>query len=199
MASYPGTKAKGAYSYISLGSITSLVEFLNVGIAASSENSSRDIASRFVNSLPLNSRIILGGYWGMMREVAEAALERGIRTVFIVPDNPKAYPPKRREYVVIESGMDFRGRSVIICRSADVLVSLGGESGTIIEIFMAYAMGKPVVVLENTGMSSDKLKLAYPEYLDARRVVKVRYVATPEEAAREAIRASIEVKRLEVG
>ncbi len=53
-------------------------------------------------------------------------------------------------------------------RSSDVLVALGGGAGTIIEVLLAYAMGKPAYVLVGTNLSSDALPKAFPEYVDDR-------------------------------
>jgi len=65
-------------------------------------------------------------------------------------------------------------------------VTLGGEAGTIIEAYMGYAMGKPVVVLINTGHSSDKLELM-GEQLDNRGTSKLYYTKNPSNAAKLAL------------
>ncbi|BBD72343.1 hypothetical protein HS1genome_0732 [Sulfodiicoccus acidiphilus] len=124
-----------------------------------------------------------------MSNVAEAAVERGLEVVFILPYFEDA--PRRRGFIPVRTGMEPRARSVLICASADVLVSLGGEAGTITEVFMAYGMGKPVVVLKGTGMSTDRLAEAFGERLDSRRSAVVKYVDTPEEAGLEAIRLGL--------
>lgn len=72
------------------------------------------------------------------------------------------------EVVRIDTGCDPRCRSVFIARSGDIMVSLGGETGTMTEIMMAYAMGKAVYALTGTGLSSDRLAQAFPEKLDSR-------------------------------
>jgi uncharacterized protein (TIGR00725 family) len=162
-------------------------KLLNIGIAASSQVSDSKIAERFVNSLPQNSRLIVGGYWGLMKDVADSASKRGIQVVFILPSEPKARPPQTREFISVDTGMEFRARSVLICRSCDVLVALGGEVGTMIEIFMAYAMGKPVIVLTGKGFSSDKIKACFGDTLDSRATGRIYYVDTPEEAAKLAM------------
>lgn len=151
---------------------------LNIGIAASSERGDRERARRFVSVLPYYVRVILGGYWGLMKDVAEEAAERGLTVVFVLPEWERQTPPPRREFIQIRTGMEFRARSVPLTKSSDVLVVLGGESGTIIEAYMAYAMGKPVVILRNTGMSSDLL----PVRLDSRGSAPVLEARTPEEA-----------------
>jgi uncharacterized protein (TIGR00725 family) len=155
----------------------------NIGVAASSEGSNRHLAHRFVGSLDVNVRLFLGGYWGLMKDVADEAADRGIFTVLILPIGPKETPPDRPQLVSVDTGMEYRARSVLICRSCDVLVALGGEAGTIIEVYMAYAMGRPVVVLRNTGHTSDKLQ-QMGEALDQRGTAKIYFVDEPEDAAK---------------
>ncbi len=156
---------------------------INIGVAASSSYENKEIAERFVNSLPYNVNIILGGYWGLMKNVADAAAARGLRVIFIMPDNAKAYPEPRQEFIVINTGLEYRARSVILCKSSDVLVSLGGEAGTLIEVFMAYAMGIPVIVLKNTGLPTDNLEKGFGKFIDNRKTSEIYYAETPENAA----------------
>ncbi|TRM81348.1 hypothetical protein DJ524_04430, partial [Sulfolobus sp. D5] len=94
----------------------------------------------------------------------------------------------------VNTGCEFRCRSVMLVRSSDVLVSLGGEVGTMIEIFMAYAMGKPLLVLNHTGLSSDVIARAFPEYIDQRKVIKPKYFDSPEELAKEACKPQVGIR-----
>ncbi|MEM0272408.1 MAG: LOG family protein [Thermoprotei archaeon] len=159
---------------------------VNIGVAASSESSNKKVARGFVSSLRGDVRLFLGGYWGLMKDVADAASESGFTVVFLLPMEPKQTPPRRPEFIAVDTGVEYRARSVFICRSCDVLVVLGGEAGTIIETYMAYAMGKPVVVLTGTGKSSDKLHLM-GEHLDNRRTSVIHYVDNPVHAAELAL------------
>ena len=127
--------------------------------------------------------LVLGGYWGLMKVVVDEAVKRGLTAVLILPiEQEDVEVPSG--VIAIRSGMEYRARSVILVRSSDALIVLGGESGTMIEEIMAYAMGKPVYALVNTGYSTDRLADAYPEYFDSRRIVKVRYFNSPEELVR---------------
>jgi uncharacterized protein (TIGR00725 family) len=160
---------------------------INIGVAAHSEGSNKEVAERFIKKLPDNVRIILGGYWGLMRDVADIAAERGIQVVFILPINPKEIPPRNKFFIPIDTGLDFKARSTILVRTSDILVTLGGEIGTIIELFMAYSYGKPVIILKNTGMTTDKLEKAFNIGFDNRLTAPILYVNTPEELAEKAI------------
>lgn len=162
------------------------MRILNIGVAASSEDSNKRVAQEFVSTLNSQVRLFLGGYWGLMKDIADAASGRDMTVVFLLPLNPKESPPRRPEFITVDTGMEYRARSVLICRSSDVLVALGGEAGTIIEVYMAYAMGKPVVVLNNTGHASDRLELM-GDQLDNRRTSRVYYTKNPGEAAKLAL------------
>jgi uncharacterized protein (TIGR00725 family) len=167
------------------------MEVVNVGVAASSDSSDRQLARRFVGALSTDAtvRLIVGGYWGLMRDVAEEASVKGMTVVFILPLGAPDHPPRRARFITVDTGLEFRARSVPLCRSSDVLVCLGGESGSIIEAYMAYAMGKPVILLENTGHSSDRL-VTFGDALDMRGTAKIHRAPSPEDAARMCLEAA---------
>lgn len=167
---------------------------IHVGVAAHSESSNREVAERFVSRLTKECRLILGGYWGLMKDVADAAFNRGMQVVFILPENPIAYPPKNEYSIPINTGLDYRGRSVILVKSSSVLVTLGGESGTITELFIAYSYGIPTLILRNTGFATDWLEKAFKNRLDNRGLAPVIYVDTPEELAERAIELAKRLK-----
>ncbi|MCC6031291.1 MAG: LOG family protein [Pyrobaculum sp.] len=122
--------------------------------------------------------LLVGGYWGHMVDVVDAALERGLRVVLFLPlEREEVKTPPGA--VVVKTGCEFRCRSVLMIRSADVVAVLGGGVGTTIEALMAYAMGKPFFVLANVGAASDRLQTAYPEYFDERKAVKAVYEEDP--------------------
>ncbi len=163
---------------------------MQIGIAAHSGDypaSLESAAKTFVKELSVRCRqpkLVLGGYWGLMKVVVDEAIENGIRSVLVLPVNKEDVAlPESDLLTVIKSGMEYRARSVMLVRSSDVLVALGGSSGTIIEIAMAYAMGKPVVVLYGYGMPSDRLRYAFGGALDSRSTSTIVYTADPNEAA----------------
>lgn len=129
-----------------------------------------------------NPVLLLGGYWGLMREVVDQACSLGIRVILLLPiENEDVNPPDN--VIKIKTGMEYRARSISLIRSSDAVVALGGGVGTEIEILMGYGMGKPVFVLSNTGFSTDNLVKAFPDYFDHREVVKVNYINDPKELA----------------
>jgi len=142
-------------------------------------------ARHFVEALAVkcpDAVLLVGGYWGHMVDVVNAALQRRLRIVLFLPVEKEnvEVPP---QVIAVRTGCEYRCRSVLMIRSADAVVVLGGGVGTMIEALMAYAMGKPLLVLVGTGAASDKLRVAYPDYFDERRAVRVVYTEDPAELA----------------
>uniref|UniRef100_A0A7J3X997 LOG family protein n=1 Tax=Thermofilum pendens TaxID=2269 RepID=A0A7J3X997_THEPE len=128
--------------------------------------------------------LALGGYWGLMRVVVDEALRRGLCVLL--------FPPAEREdfdypegVLVVRTGTSYRLRSIFLCRTADVLICLGGEAGTMQEVFTAYLEGVPVLMLGGTGQASDALERLAP-CLDSRCISEVIVVRDPRELARRA-------------
>jgi uncharacterized protein (TIGR00725 family) len=142
-------------------------------------------ARQFVEALAArcpDAVLLVGGYWGHMVDVVDAALQRRLRVVLFLPVEKEDVdvPPQA---IALRTGCEYRCRSVLMIRSADAVVVLGGGVGTMIEALMAYAMGKPLFVLAGTGAASDKLRVAYPDYFDERAAVRVVYAEDPAELA----------------
>lgn len=89
--------------------------------------------------------LICGGMGGVMEAAAKGAMEAGGTTVGILPspDRHSANP-----YIEIPIATSFgEARNLIIIRTADVLIAVGGEYGTLSEIAFALKMEKPVIGL----------------------------------------------------
>ncbi len=162
---------------------------LQVAVAAYSGEPSRELLGkcrRFIESLAglCSGRVVilLGGYWGLMRCVADEALARGIPVVVIVPVE-REYEVYPSGAIIVRSGCGSRCRSMVLVRSADVLVALGGAVGTLIEVLAAYAEGKPVYVLGGTGLDTDRYRGVLEPYPDTRKLARVAYVDDPAELA----------------
>ncbi len=165
-----------------------------IGIAASSEEPVPRIlesnAKEFIDELSEfrnNIRLIVGGYWGLMKIVADYAKNKGIEVIFILPEFSRAMPPRIKEFIPIYTELGYKTRSVILTSTSDVLVCLGGRIGSIIEIMLAYGFSKPVVILRGYNMDTDKIEEAFGEYIDSRKLAKVYYASTGREAAKIAL------------
>lgn len=131
-------------------------------------------------------QLALGGYWGLMKVVVDEALRSGLRVV-LFPPLEREDEPFPEEAIVVKTGVSFRLRSVVLVRSSDVVVALGGEAGTVQEVVTAYLEGKPVLVLGNTGLATDKLSV-YAPYADSRLLARIEVMDDPVKLAEETCR-----------
>jgi len=127
--------------------------------------------------------IFNGGRDGVMELVSQGARESGGTVVGILPDEETGNPHLS---VAVKTGLDFQMRSFVLLRNVDVVVSIGGEIGTAIEILGAYALGKPVILMRGTGGWTDRIAqvLIEGKYLDNRKIVEVHQAWTVEEVLR---------------
>jgi hypothetical protein len=90
-----------------------------------------------------NAILMCGGLKGVMEAVSRGARSEGGLTVGILPHDHKR---KANRYidVPVATGLGI-GRNVIIARSADAVIAVGGEYGTLSEIAFSLQMGKPVI------------------------------------------------------
>ncbi len=161
-----------------------------ISFAGSSEEPSPSHASKInelIDSLArecCTDRVALafGGYWGAMKIAIDRALERGF-TVLIFPPVEKEHFPFPERAIVVRTGASYRVRSVFLVRSGDILIALGGASGTIQEIITAYCEAKPILILRS-GLDSDRLEALAP-YIDRRELAELRFFDDPRDLARE--------------
>ena len=114
--------------------------------------------------------LICGGLKGVMEAACRGAAGAGGTTVGILPgDSPES--ANAHVTVPIVTGMGI-GRNVIIARTADALVAVGGEYGTLSEIALALQMKKFVVGIGSWNISgvrtvanADEALTAVLEYL----------------------------------
>ncbi len=127
--------------------------------------------------------IVLGGYWGLMKYIADKAIELGFNVMFVLPDNPPLEPPNNDKTIIVRTDLGFPTRSTVMCKTGDVLVAMGGRIGSITEIMLAYDFRKPVVVVRS-GYDTDKIPACFGEYIDARKKAKIMLADNGLEAAR---------------
>ena len=92
--------------------------------------------------------LVTGGRTGVMEAASKGASEAGGLVIGILPgaDGSDANPFVG---VPIVTGMG-EARNVIIARTADALIAIGGEYGTLSEVAFGLKFGKPVVVLNSS-------------------------------------------------
>ena len=87
--------------------------------------------------------LVCGGLGGVMEAAARGAQSAGGTTVGILPQNRKQDANPHID-IAIPTGFG-EGRNVVIARTADVLIAVAGEYGTLSEIALGLRMGKPVI------------------------------------------------------
>jgi uncharacterized protein (TIGR00725 family) len=97
--------------------------------------------------------LVCGGMGGVMEAAAGGCAEAGGRSVGILPtdDRLDANPYVT---VAVATGMG-EGRNSIVVRTADAVIAVHGEFGTLSEIALALKMGKPVVGLGTWELARD--------------------------------------------
>lgn len=87
--------------------------------------------------------LVTGGLGGVMEAASRGAKRAGGLTVGILPQDGSHHANAYVD-VPVATGLGI-GRNVIIARTADALVALGGQYGTLSEIAFALQLGKTVV------------------------------------------------------
>ncbi len=87
---------------------------------------------------------------------------------------------------VVATGLERGGgRETALVLSCDGIITIGGGSGTLTEIAIAYQANIPIVAIRNTGGWSDKLA---DQYLDERKRIRVTGEDTAEESVKKIIK-----------
>jgi len=135
--------------------------------------------------------LVLGGYSGLMRVIVDAAVEKGLQVMLILP---REYEGERfpSNVLLVRTGMDSSARSMILVRSSDVLVALGGGIGTIVEVFSAYGMFVPVILVSKTGLPTDRVAETFRDGLIDSRFGRLLYIV---ESCREAGEKALMIAR----
>ncbi|MFB0545660.1 MAG: TIGR00725 family protein [Anaerolineae bacterium] len=115
-------------------------------IARRAQEVGRELAKR-------RATLVCGGLGGVMEAACRGAKEEGGLTIGILPglSHHEANP-----YVDIPivTGLG-EARNVIVVRTAQAVIAVGGEYGTLSEIAYALKMGRPVVGLNTWQLAKD--------------------------------------------
>ena len=109
--------------------------------------------------------LLTGACPGMPHQVVLGAKEVGGHVVGISPasslkEHVETFESPYKEYdVLIFSGLGLMGREIINIYSSDIVVIVGGRSGTLGEFAIAYEYGKLIGVLKGSGGISSSVRL----------------------------------------
>ena len=142
-------------------------------LASPAEEVGAEIARR-------GSVLVCGGGGGVMESAARGARKQGGMVLGILPGED---PREGNSFLTLAAATGLgEARNAIIARTADALIAVGGEYGTLSEIALALKMGKPVVGLKTW-------KIEPPYELDT-GIVLCDTAATAVDAAWSAARAA---------
>lgn len=131
--------------------------------------------------------LLTGACPGFPHEAALGARGAGGHTIGISPavslkEHVEVFHSPYEEYdVLIFTGLGLMGRELVNIRSCDIVIVVGGRSGTLGEFAIAYEEGKLIGVLTETG----GITVALPSLVDSLGAAKdtgaeVIYDPTPE-------------------
>jgi uncharacterized protein (TIGR00725 family) len=141
-----GASANDALSEAEASRLKSLAEALGVAIAKA------------------GCLLITGATTGLPHLVAKAFRTNGGLAVGISPaENHQEHLGRYRlpddgADVIIYSGFGYKGRNVVNVRSSDIVLIVGGATGTLNEFTIAYDEGKIIGVLEGSGGIADGMR-----------------------------------------
>ena len=107
--------------------------------------------------------ILTGGCPGLPHAAVIGCKEQGGLTVGVSPalsidEHINRYgSPTDHIDVMIYTGSGLMGREVVGVRSCDIVIIVGGRSGTLGEFAIAYDEGRPIGVLTGTGGVADHI------------------------------------------
>ena len=95
--------------------------------------------------------LVCGGLGGVMEAACRGAQAAGGTTIGILPGHDRREGNPHLTYA-IPTGLGH-ARNILVVRSADALIAVGGKFGTLAEIAYAKIEGRPVVGLNTWGLT----------------------------------------------
>ncbi len=140
--------------------------------------------------------IVTGGRAGVMAAASKGAQQAGGLTIGFLPGMEKSGANPYVD-IILPTGLG-RARNLLTARSCDVLIMVGGSTGTLNELTIAYAEARPVVILEGSGGWADRIRgvLHDGRFLDERETVEIAFAATPGEAVEKAWALATDLTRV---
>jgi uncharacterized protein (TIGR00725 family) len=120
--------------------------------------------------------VVCGGGGGVMEAVCRGAVSAGGTTVGLLPGLDRA-GGNAHLTISVPTGMG-QGRNLLLVRSSDALVAVGGGFGTLSEIALALRTGTPVIGLATWSLHLDDRPVpAFPLAPDAETAARLALTA----------------------
>jgi uncharacterized protein (TIGR00725 family) len=119
--------------------------------------------------------VFCGGLRGVMEAASRGAAQVGGVVVGLLPGFRRR-DANRWVTIPIVTGMD-QARNVVLVRSCDAIVAVGGMYGTLSEIALALKARKPLVLLGSWRFEMDGVSTAVARATDAAQAVDLAFAA----------------------
>jgi len=123
----------------------------------------REIARR-------GAKLICGGLGGVMESACRGVKAEGGTTIGVLPGT-EAGEANAYVDIPIVTGMN-QARNLVIVRSADAVIAIGGGYGTLSEMAFALRLGKPLVGLQTWSMQYAGQPAQFETFEDAKTAVE---------------------------
>jgi hypothetical protein len=127
-----------------------------IGLIGAGETSEEEYVIAFEAGREIARRkctLLCGGLGGVMEAACKGAKSEGGLTVGVLPGE---FKNEANPYVDIPIVTDMgHGRNIIVVRSSDALIAIGGSFGTLSEIAFALRLEIPVVGIKTWDVSTD--------------------------------------------
>jgi hypothetical protein len=107
--------------------------------------------------------VVCGGLGGVMEAACKGAKKGGGTTVGILPGFTKADANPYVDIPIV-TGMSI-ARNIVVVRSADVIIAIGGLYGTLSEIGAALNIGKTVIAIQSWALKHTSINLKNSQYI----------------------------------
>lgn len=170
---------------------------LQIGIMGSAADlnyskEAEDFAKKLGRLIAESGNILVYGaekeYSSLSTNAAISASKYNGITVGITSGKEKDIWSNFRPTVLIPCGLGLGGgREFTLVLSCDCIIAIGGGSGTLTEMAIAYQAGIPIITINKFNGWAKKLS---GKYFDNRKRLKCISASTPEEALNKAIKAT---------
>ena len=122
-----------------------VIGVIGAGVATSEQSETAAEVGRLIARRGWH--LVCGGLGGVMEAAARGAHEAGGVTIGLLPGN---YREAANPFITVPIATGLgEGRNLLIVRTSDLLIAIGGKYGTLSEIALALKIGKPVIGLES--------------------------------------------------